>query len=84
MQEPFSHTIKVIHSADISTAQRTVRSAAAAIGFDQKAGEELVLVVSELASNLIKYAKSGLINLTSLINNSHSGIQIESLDNGRE
>ena len=46
------------------TARRALRSMAAAVGFTGVAIEELVLVVSELVSNALKYAGGGQLDLT--------------------
>lgn len=43
-----------------------VRSFAPAVGFDKEVTEELVVVVSELASNIVKYGRRGTIELSAL------------------
>jgi anti-sigma regulatory factor (Ser/Thr protein kinase) len=53
-----------------------VRSFAAKIGFHREVVEELVIVVSELASNILKYGRRGHIELTAL----DQGIEIVASD----
>ena len=53
---------------------------ASLIGFEEKAVEEITLVVSELATNLVKHAGGGVLTLIPL--SSPDGIEIESLDGG--
>ncbi|MCL4531982.1 MAG: ATP-binding protein [Actinobacteria bacterium] len=55
-------------------------SMASRIGFEERAVEEIILVVSELATNLVKHAGGGVLTLTPL--SSPDGIEIESLDGG--
>jgi anti-sigma regulatory factor (Ser/Thr protein kinase) len=46
---------------DVFEARRSVRGAAAEMGFARQACEELVIVVSELASNIVKHGVRGEI-----------------------
>ena len=52
------------------------------IGFDQTACEEIAIVVSELASNIIWYAGEGEVTLEPVDNGEQSGIQVEARDAG--
>ncbi len=73
-------SIDVALLADVNRAQRTARTIATEIGFDEKAAEEIALVASELASNLIKHAGGGTLTFIPLAG--PTGIEIESLDSG--
>src|SRR2546422_9397917 len=53
-----------------------------AIGFDERAVEEITLVVSELATNLVKHAKDGVLRLRRTEEDGRTGIQIDSEDQG--
>jgi anti-sigma regulatory factor (Ser/Thr protein kinase) len=53
------------------------------IGFDECGREEISLVVSELASNIIKYAQRGIVTLTPVCNEQHEGLMIEAEDDGK-
>jgi len=74
--------IQVSHASDSSIARQVAREMALAIGFEPLQCEEIVLVVSELASNLVRHAKEGTLVLFPIQDNHRSGIQIESLDRG--
>ena len=52
------------------------------IGFDSRVGEEIVLAVTELATNLVRHAGGGDLLLRSVAENGRTGIQIESRDRG--
>jgi serine/threonine-protein kinase RsbT len=51
--------INVREDLDVFEARRTARRIAIALGFDVRTREELVIVVSELGSNILKYGVSG-------------------------
>lgn len=74
--------IGVSHSSDVSVARRKAKKMATEVGFDEKATEEVAIVVSELASNLVKYAKLGFLSLTPIEVGGLAGLQIESQDSG--
>ena len=74
--------IEVSHLSDIIKSRQMVKDISRRIGFEEQIQDELVLVASELASNIVKYAKFGKLIITPLIEDSKKGIQIESLDKG--
>jgi len=74
--------VTVAYPGDVYPAQTAVREIAAQIGFEPGACEEIVLVVTELATNLIRHAGGGNLILAPVLENGRSGIQIESHDNG--
>ncbi len=82
MQQPTQHTAEVRHSTDLSALRQVSKTMAGAIGFRERENEEIVLVVSELASNLIRHAGGGTVILTPLNSDGRSGVQIESVDKG--
>ena len=47
-------SIEVAHSADVNRARQLAGSMATDLGFEEKAVEEIILVVSELATNLVE------------------------------
>jgi anti-sigma regulatory factor (Ser/Thr protein kinase) len=53
------HEVK--QSVDVFALRRAVRRDAVALGFSARDAEELVLVVSELGTNIIKYGRHGFI-----------------------
>lgn len=77
-----SKTISVSHSGDVVTARRLARSMAAEIGFSDQAAEEIGLVASELAANLIRHAREGQLSLERLAAGGRVGLQVEAVDSG--
>ena len=75
-------SIEVCSPADVGAVRRAAKAMAMAIGFDDNATEEIVIVGSELASNLLQHAQGGTLTLTPLANGAHAGIEIASADTG--
>jgi serine/threonine-protein kinase RsbT len=67
---------------DIERARRLARAMARAIGFTSADAEAVVLSVSELATNLLRYAQEGSILLDTIEETDRRGIRIESRDAG--
>ena len=74
--------VAISHETNIYEAQVAVREMATSIGFDPGVGEEIVLVVTELATNLVRHAGGGDLLLRPVAQNGRAGIQIESHDKG--
>ena len=55
--------VRVEHPADVITSQQVARRAAKAAGFGRRACAELMIVASELASNVLKYGTHGTLRL---------------------
>src|SRR6202158_6540214 len=70
--------IAISDVADLGAARLAARSMSTAIGFDERAVEEITLVVSELATNLVKHAKNGTLRLRRTEEAGRAGIQIDS------
>jgi serine/threonine-protein kinase RsbT len=68
--------------SDVEQVRREARLLASGLDFDRESCEAIALAVSELASNLVRYATGGEIDVTSIIGPRGIGIQIESLDRG--
>src|SRR5919197_698034 len=77
-----AQVIPIALASDVHVARRAARAMTLAIGFDEKVSEEIVIVVSELASNLVKHARGGKLTLTPLNDGGRVGIQVESHDCG--
>ena len=60
---PVQEAIPISDVGDLSTARLAARSMSTAIGFDERAVEEIALAVRELATNLVKHAKDGVLRL---------------------
>jgi anti-sigma regulatory factor (Ser/Thr protein kinase)/serine/threonine protein phosphatase PrpC len=75
-------TVVISCSADEGHARRAARTIATGVGFDEKAIEEIVIVASELASNLTRHARGGNLLFTQIAQQDRDGVQIESQDMG--
>jgi anti-sigma regulatory factor (Ser/Thr protein kinase) len=59
--------VAVTHSADVHTVQHVTREVAEALGFEKVSSNELAIVGSELASNIIKYGVRGHVRIEELL-----------------
>jgi serine/threonine-protein kinase RsbT len=75
-------TIPIQTLADIEQARREARQLAVTAGFGREPAEMVALSVSELATNLHRYARNGRLILSALSEEDRSCIQIESRDDG--
>ncbi len=75
-------TIAIEHSSDVSAARRIITESAMKIGFDGKARNEISIVVTELATNILTYAGKGMLHFGSFSKDQREGIQIEAIDSG--
>ncbi len=69
-------------AVDVERARRGARDLTQRLGFDRFDAEEVVLAVSELATNLARYATSGEIDLCAISGQQLLGIRVESRDDG--
>jgi anti-sigma regulatory factor (Ser/Thr protein kinase) len=67
---------------EVRRAEESAKGFAASIGFSAQDCEEIGLVVSELAANLVRHAGGGTLTLTVDAVHDRTGIQIESTDEG--
>jgi anti-sigma regulatory factor (Ser/Thr protein kinase) len=74
--------LAVFEPDDIIRAQAAAKRFALELGFDPTAIEEIAIVISELASNLVKHAQGGRLTLSPASRDQRSGIRIESNDRG--
>lgn len=72
----------VLRSSHIAEARRTARRLSEEIGFSLEAQEEIALVVSELAANVLKHAGGGRMIFIHIRRDDTDGIQVEAIDNG--
>ena len=80
MAEPLR--LPVHAAADVERARRAARSLATDQGFTRADTERVVLAVSELATNLRRYAEQGEVVLSALAGPGGQGIAVESHDAG--
>ena len=74
--------IEVRHESGVGEARRCARSLALALGFSPNVAEEIALVATELATNLIKHAAGGTLTLTPLEIGGRVGMEIGAADSG--
>lgn len=82
MNLPLLKTVDISNPGDAGEARRQAKALAFEIGFTVKESEEIAVVVSELASNLMKHATYGTLIFTAIVDDGRPGIQIESIDSG--
>jgi serine/threonine-protein kinase RsbT len=68
--------------ADVEQVRRAARSLAASRGLDRGDAEAVALTVSELATNLLRYADGGHITLQPVHDRDRAGIEVTSQDVG--
>jgi len=74
--------VRILAEADTVRAVLTVREAAERIGMKRSAGSAVATAVSELATNVIKYAGAGRMTLRPLRNGSQPGLEVVVEDYG--
>lgn len=78
-----THTVEISHKTHCALAQRIAVKLARELGFDRIAVEEIAIVVSEIASNLVKHnARNGRIICAAAADDDRKGMEIISLDSG--
>ena len=74
--------MRIVAPVDVTIAENAARHLSAAVGFSAVECEEVVLAVTELASNLIRHAGGGTLSLAPASREARQGIEIESADAG--
>ena len=74
--------IQIDDESDILEARQTARAIAADLGFDLASQTLIATAISELARNILKYARSGEILLRPAARNGARGITIVAADKG--
>ena len=67
--------MRILSEADTILAALTVREMAAQIGMNKGASSALAIAVSELATNVIKYAGRGKMTLRALVRRKQPGLE---------
>lgn len=73
---------EVRNRLDLFHTQRRTRLFATLVGFHRQASEELAIVASELASNIVKYGKYGYLELSRIDDSKGRGIALVARDWG--
>ena len=74
--------VPVAEQSQVAEARRHAVAVAARLGFDDEGAGRVALVATELATNLVKYAKAGELLVGPFEDPSGSGVEIISLDSG--
>lgn len=74
--------IQVYEPVQVKYAAAQARSFAAELGFAESDCEQIALVVTELASNLVRHASGGTLKLSPTETSGRFGIRVESEDSG--
>ena len=74
--------LRISSTDGVHQACRRAREVGATVGFDRDQVEELVLATSELATNLVRYARAGRLSLRLVDGERGRGIALESKDTG--
>ncbi len=82
MEKMGGEIIKIYYSSDIHGARKQAEKISMDIGFGRKEIEEILIVVNELGSNLLKYAPGGHLIFHHVQENDRIGMKIEAADNG--
>jgi len=82
MRAPKQQSFEVVEGSDAYEATQAAKVMGMALGFDARVTEEVAIAVSELAGNLVKYARRGRLTLAPLHQGTRTGMQIESQDSG--
>lgn len=73
--------LRIAAAIDVERARNTARALAVELGFGPISAESLALVMTELATNLIRHATRGELRITRL-DGPRCGVLIESMDTG--
>lgn len=68
--------LQVERPADVARGSEAARAFAASLGFSMEAGEEIAVVATELATNLIRYASRGSLTFSALYQNARAGLRV--------
>jgi serine/threonine-protein kinase RsbT len=74
--------VRIADESDILTARKAARALATDLGFDATSQTLVATAISELARNILKYARSGEILLQPAARNGASGITVVAADEG--
>lgn len=82
MEHVHSCRRRIVAEVDIEQIRREARSLAVHAGFDRHEAEAILLAVSELATNLVRYAPGGEVAVSIVSEANAVGILIQSCDTG--
>jgi serine/threonine-protein kinase RsbT len=77
-----SISVQIYSDRDVISARQEGRAAALKLGFSQTDSTLIATAISELARNIVIHAKRGEVQIRSLNNSSHQGIEVMAKDYG--
>lgn len=83
MQQPEVNHITIAENDDLVKARVRVRDVAVEMGFSHIDQVRLVTAVSELARNIVRYAKDGFIEISKIANGGRRGLRVKFEDQGQ-
>jgi anti-sigma regulatory factor (Ser/Thr protein kinase) len=72
----------IAHNSDVSAARRYATQLASSLDFTETQSGRLAIIITELATNIVKHAREGMLFITSRQHENGQSIQILSLDKG--
>ena len=75
-------TVRIQNSADIVAARQQGRALAAQAGFSHSSLTIIATAISEIARNIVEYAKEGEVSITLIKDASKKGVEIVAADQG--
>jgi serine/threonine-protein kinase RsbT len=82
MENTHSYRGRIVAAADVERIRREARALAIHVGFDRHDAEAILLAVSELATNLVRYTPGGELVVSVVSEANGVGILIQSSDPG--
>lgn len=82
VDSPGERRLEIRRVVDIERARRAARDLTCSLGFGRVDQEMVVLSVSELATNLVRYARDGCLLMRPISNVQGEGVELESRDSG--
>lgn len=82
MADKLAHRQIVALDSDVVSARQHGRTIAAKLGFGRPDQALIATAISELARNIVSYAKRGEIEITQLTRGPHIGLQVMARDQG--
>jgi serine/threonine-protein kinase RsbT len=74
--------VRILSSADIVTARQQGRALASQVGFSQSNLTIIATAISELARNIVEYAKEGEVIITLISDANKKGVEVVAMDQG--
>lgn len=72
----------IAHASDVSAARRYGTQLADSLGFNETESGKLAIIISELATNIVKHAESGSVSVTPFQHDEMDSIRVVAIDKG--